>query len=197
MMLGSRPPEAQLQVDVLVSLDLVVADVAPVVRGRQRQRPGREQHVAAGNEDRAGGTGVQYRVQHRVLRSVGRLVRGRRRRASELRRGAAMVSAAHLGAVPSVHVHVPTQRLRGLELAAAERARVRARRPRPAEAVAVAVVVAVVRDVVGHVATDSCRRRWPAPHHGGLHPVLLLLQELVQRDVLDVCMLCAASSGRH
>jgi hypothetical protein len=198
MMFGSRPPEAQLQVDVVVFL-VVVADVAQVVRGRlQRHRP-REQHVAAGNEDPGSGIGVQYRVQHRVLgsrRGVGRLVRGRRRRASELRRlrrGAAMVAAAHLGAVPAVHVHVPAQCLRGLELAAAERARVRTRRPRPAEA------VVVVRDVVGHVAADSCRRRWPSPHHGGLQPVLqqlLLLQELVQRDVLDMCELGAAGR-RH
>jgi len=205
MMSRSRPPEAQLQVDVLVFLLVVIiAHVAPVVRGRQRHRPG-EQDVAAGNEDRAGGIGVQYRVQHRVLRrgrcAVGRLVRAgqRRRGASELqlRRGAAamMVAAAHPGAVPAVHVHVAAQCLRGLELAAAERARVRARRPRPAES-----VVVVRDDIVGHVAADGGRRRrWPAPHHGWLQPVLqqlLLLQELVQRDVLYVCMLCAAGR-RH
>jgi hypothetical protein len=126
----------QLQVDPLVVVLLVVPHVVALVRGRQRQGR-REQHVPGGNEHRSSSIGVQNWVQHRVLRrrrGVWQRLAGGRGSSHELLPRRAMMTA-HLGTFASVHIHVPAQRLRGLELAASERACVRARWPRSAQSV--------------------------------------------------------------
>lgn len=159
MVYRSRPPKAQLQVNLLVVLVVTYID-APVImataRGRQRDGRG-EQHVSARYAHRrAARAGVQDGVQrHGVLRPRGGGGGRRLRRAELLPGGAVEAVAAHLGAVAAVDVHVPAQRLRRPELTAAERARVGPRRPRPAQA------VHVVRRqlLVGH-------RRPPAPPPG-------------------------------